>query len=155
MERSTWSPNSVHVQRLLKFIRKKGAVTPQMLVEFDGKNGRKLFTWDDEAAGEQWRAHEARMFLNTFRMLKDGIRIRAVINLPATEETGLEERAYYSVEEIADEPSLRAWVIADIVRRAKSLAAELRLWKLDREEQEEFFKAMRDAMERKVEAKVA
>ena len=157
MERGTWSARSPYVQKALKFVKRtagKGDL-PNLLVDWDRRNGRKLLTWDNSAASEQWRVYEARLFLNTFRLVTPKFRVRAYISVPANALSGLEERAYLDVESISESPGLRAAVIQDITRRMKSLAAELRMWKLDEAEQRNLFAELRQAMEPETNNKAA
>lgn len=124
-----------HVLRALRFIKSKGSVTPEQLVEWDSRNGRHLFTWDDAEAGEQWRVHEARLFFNRFRAKFDGMRIRAFINLPDPDSTE-KSRSYYPIQAITENLDMRQAVIHDLTRRITSLTSELRLWNLSASERQ-------------------
>lgn len=143
LDQGRWSVSVKHVRAALKFIKAKGAVTTEQLVEWDNRHGRQLFTWEDEVAGEHWRLHEARLFLNHFRAKFDGLRVRAFINVP--EQDG-QERAYYCVQEITKNESLRALVVADITKRMANLAKELRMWKLSEAERTRIILQLEEAM---------
>jgi hypothetical protein len=141
-----WSNENPHVQSILAFIRRKRNVTAPMLIEWDNAHGRHLFTWDDALAAEAYRIHEARMFLNTFRMIRDGLNVRAFINIPGSEgEEEIEDRdrLYHHAEDIAEDASLRAACIADLKKRMTRIGMQLRFWKLEYEEQQQFFVALK------------
>ena len=140
----SWSPTVPAVREAMKFIKRRGGqIDPEELVAWDASHGRRLFNWSDAHAAVAWRVHQARMFLNSFRSIIDGLRVRAYVNVPATEDT---ERSYYAVERISETPILRTRVIEDIVRRMASLASELKLWKLSAEEREAVFVILRKEM---------
>ena len=140
-----WSHSSTIVRRLIKWIKARGGkVSAEDIVAWDDQNGRRLFDWDEKRAAQQYRLAQARVFLNSFRSVIDGMRVRAFINVPETEET---ERAYYTVEYISQTPALRMRVIADISRRMKTMAGELKWWKLSLEEREAIIRPIMQAME--------
>lgn len=147
-EQTTWSMNADHVQRVLKFIRKRGkqGVTPEEIVAWDAAHGKRLFCWTDREAAAQWRLHQARMFLNCFRGVIDRMRVRQFINVPAGEETGLSERIYLDTQVISDDAKLRAWAIADLTRKAKVLMSELRFWKLSDAERAQVLDQLSEAL---------
>jgi hypothetical protein len=145
--RSTWSPQSKHVQRALKFIRNRGGEIPtEDLVAWDFTHGRHLFTWDDPKAAAEWRMQEARYFLSSFRATFNGYRVRAFISVGKNPEAGIERRGYRAVEEIADNPHMRQMVIDSLTARMANLASELKMWELSRKEQEKLFVRLREAM---------
>ena len=139
--------SALHVRRALKFIKSKGAVTAEQLVEWDASHGRRLFTWEEERAATEWRLQEARLFLNRFRAMFDGMRVRAFIHIREDAEAGIDRDAYYTVETIAKHEGMRAQVLADISRRMVGLASETKMWKLDTTEQDQLFDRLREAME--------
>ena len=143
---STWSGNTPHVRKALKFIRSKGAVTAEQLVEWDDRHGRRLFTWDEPDAAREWRLQEARFFLNRFRVKFEGMRVRAFIHIREDEEQGIEKDAYYTVASISGHPGMREQVLSDIERRMVSLAAELALWKLTPDERAALLARLEQAM---------
>jgi hypothetical protein len=117
-----------------------------MLIQWDNTHGRHLFTWDNELAAEAHRLYEARLFLNTFRLIRDGYNIRAFINIPGDEgddETEERDRLYHRSQDIAEDETLRTECIADLKKRMTRLGMQLRFWKLERDEQEQFFVALR------------
>lgn len=128
-----------HIRAALKFVKGRGSVTADELVEWDRSHGRHLFTWDDTEAAEDWRRHEARMFLNRFRAVFDGMRVRAFIHVREDEQADIDESGYVSVEAIAKHSGMREQVIGDITRRMQSLASELRMWNLSDAEQAALF----------------
>ena len=142
-----WRANRLQVQAALEFIKHKGAITAGQLVEWDDRHGRQLFTWDDGEAARLRRADEARRFLNRFRIFLNGVRVRAFINVHLDENGAVSDGAYYPVEVIAESPPLRARVIEDLTRRLASVAKELKMWRLDRAEQQGLFRRLRKAME--------
>jgi hypothetical protein len=142
----TWKVSTPHVRRALAFIKKRGAVTAEDLVAWDREHGRRLFDWNDATAAEEWRLHSARIFLNKFRAVFEGMRVRAHIHIHEDAEAGIDESAYYTVEAITKHAGMRAQVIDDITRRMKMLASELKMWKLSAEEQAQLFQRLAEAI---------
>lgn len=125
----TWKRTDPYVQACLTWIKRKGGtVTAEELVAWDFEHQRMLFDWNSETAAEQWRLHSARVFLNSFRGLVNGLRIRAFIHIPANEDTGTERPEYMSTTEISERPTARAWVLQNLRRRIETLASEIKLW---------------------------
>jgi hypothetical protein len=87
------------------------------------------------------------VFLNSFRAIIDGMRVRAFINLPADETDGPENRQYVGTEEISRNDAWRTKVIDMLVRKIKRMASELKMWKLDEHEREQVLAQLRQAME--------
>ena len=144
---SRWGTDSLFVRKALKFIKTKGAVTAEQLVEWDATHGRRLFTWDNADAADSYRIHEARLFLNSFRAKFDGMRVRAFTHVQEDETAGIEKSAYYTVETISKHPGMRAQVVSDITRRMAMLASELKMWKLSDTEREALFERLRKELE--------
>jgi hypothetical protein len=149
---STWRASAPHVRKALSWIKKRGSVNADDLVAWDRDHGRRLFDWDDPHAAEDWRRHQALLFLNRFRQMFEGMRVRAFIHIHADESAGIEESAYFGVEAITQHPGMRAQVIDDITRRMRMLASELKLWKLTPAEQAALFSRLADAMNAQQEA---
>ncbi len=146
-EERTWSVNTAHVRKAIAFIKKrKGGVTADELVAWDLENGRRLFDWDDETAAAQWRLQQARVFMNQFRGKFDKMRVRAFIHVREDAEAGIERSSYMTVEDIAAHPGMRDQVIEDIAKRMRSLASELRMWKLTDSEQADLFNQLRESL---------
>lgn len=144
----SWSIETPAVRKAVSFIRSRGGtVTADELVAWDAKHGRRLFNWNTEAAAADWRLYQARLFLNSFRSVIDGMRLRAYINVPAGEETGREEKAYVALSVISADQRQRAWAIKSIVRRMKVLASELRFFKLEAAERDAVIAELNEAME--------
>lgn len=144
---SSWRASSPDVRKMLAFIkRRKGRVNADDLVAWDRDHGRKLFQWDDPTAAKEWRLHQARLFLNRFRSMFEGMRVRAYIHIHEDAEAGIETSEYVNIETITQHPGMRAQVIEDITRRMKMLARELKLWKLNPEEQAALFRRLAEAM---------
>lgn len=147
---STWRVSAPHVRKAIAFVKtreKRGMVTnADDLVEWDLAHGRRLFDWDNASAAADWRLHQARLFLNRFRAMFDGMRVRAFIHISEDEQAGIDESGYVTVEGIAAHPGMRAQVIDDIVRRMKMLASELAMWQLEAGEQAAIFQQLADAM---------
>lgn len=143
--RGSWSPKNPTVVRALRFIAKKGSVTAEQLVDWDQRNGRQLFQWDDPLAAAAHRLHQARLFLNSFRLMLPTMRVRSFTNLPEDGVKG-SERAYFSVETITARPELRAAVVADLTARMTTLAMELRFWKLTDKERAKVIAQLDEAM---------
>ena len=143
---STWRTSAPHVRKALAFVKRKGSVTAEELVQWDGSHGRKLFDWDDPAAAEEWRRQQARCFLNRFRRVFEGMRVRAYIHIHEDTDAGIEASEYVNIESITQHPGMRAQVIADITGRMRMLARELKLWKLSHQEQAELFQRLAEAM---------
>lgn len=142
----SWSASAPHVRKAIAFIKRRGTVSADELVEFDRTHGRRLFDWNDPAAAEDWRKHQARLFLNSFRAKFEGMRVRAFVHIHEDADAAIESAGYVSVETIAQHPGMRAQVMADIVKRMKTLASELKMWKLSDDEQRSLFTQLADAM---------
>lgn len=153
-EMQSWSLDSDYVQRALSFIRKRGArgVTAELMVQWDSRNGRKLFNWNDQQAAEEWRLHQARRFLNSFRGVFERMCIRKFIHIPEGEETGLTEGRYLDVETISRDDKLRTWAIGDIMRRIERQASQLQFWRLEEAEREAIISQFRSWMNGKEKA---
>ncbi len=143
---TTWRASTPHVRKAIAFIKRKGAVTAEDLVVWDRDHGRKLFDWNDPQAAAEWRRQQARVFLNSFRKVFEGMRVRAYIHVHEDTEAGIDASEYVTVEAIAKHEGMRAQVIDDIQRRMKMLASELRLWKLTEAEQSALFDRLAEAM---------
>jgi len=135
-EQQNWSLNSDAVQAALRFIRKQGkkGVTAEDLVAWDAKHGKRLFRWNDERAAQDWRIHQARLFLNSFRGIFERMRVRKFMQIPANEDTGLTTAVYLDTQTISEDTKLRGWAIDNLTRKMQSLASELRFWKLTDDE---------------------
>lgn len=144
---SHWGINAPQVRKALKFIKNKGAVTAEQLVEWDATHGRRLFTWEEDKAATEWRLQEARFFLNRFRAQFEGMRVRAFIHVREDAEQGIDRDAYYTVETIAKHAGMRAQVLANISARMIGLASETKMWKLTDVEQDGLFGRLREAMD--------
>ena len=142
-----WGQNTTHVRKALKFIRNKGVVTAEQLVEWDASHGRRLFDWNNAEAGKQWRVHQARLFMNSFRAQFEGMRVRAIIHVDEDEEQGIDRGGYYPVEAISEHQGMRDQVVGDISRRMTVLASELKMWRLSEPERTALFERLRAAME--------
>jgi len=55
------------IRKALEFIKSKGAVTAEQLVEWDDSNGNRLFPWNGFATGELSRCEDAQLFLNVIK----------------------------------------------------------------------------------------
>ncbi len=137
LSQPTWSRDAVHVKKVLVWLKRRRAVTVEELVEWDREHGKRLFQWTDTQAALEWRKQQARVFLNTFRYLKDGLRMRAFINFHEDEEAGVGTREYYRVDVISKNERLRQIVIDDQMRRIDKAVAELNFWKLSAQEREQ------------------
>lgn len=143
---TTWSASAPHVRKAIAFIKRRGKVNADELVEWDRQNGRRLFDWNDQSAANDWRAHQARVFLNSFRAQFEKMRVRAFIHVREDAEADISDSGYVTVEAIAQHPGMRAQVVNDITRRMRVLASELRLWKLSPDEQQAIFDQLSEAM---------
>lgn len=143
---STWGASAPHVRRALAFIKQKGTVTADELVAWDRDHGQQLFDWNDPSAAEDWRHHQARLFLNSFRAVFEGMRVRGFIHIRKDEETNIGESGYVHVEAITQHSGMRAQVVGDITRRMRMLASELKMWKLTAEERADLFRRLAEAM---------
>lgn len=141
-----WRTNLPHVREALKYVKRRGHVTAEELVEWDRRHGRRLFNWEDPEAAEEWRKQQARLFLNRFRQQFDGMRVRAFIHVKEDADKGVERDAYYTIETIAQHRGMREQVIGDVTRRITSLSSELAMWRLSDAEQEALFARQREAM---------
>lgn len=145
----TWSVSDPYVRQALVCIKRGTITTADDLVTWDHDHGQRLFDWNDPTAAAWARKAQAVLFFNRFRGVFDRMRVRALIHVreDADAITPIEASGYFPVERIADHPGMRAQVIADLARRMKVLASELRLWKLTRNEQTELFQQLADAIE--------
>lgn len=145
---TTWRVSAPHVRKAIAFIkRKRGVVNADDLVAWDAANGRRLFDWDDPRAAGEWRLHQARLFMNRFRRVFDGKRVRAFIHIHEDSEADIHASGYVTVEAIAEHPGMRDQVIQDIARRMRMLASELKMWKLTQNEQAVLFAQLAEAMQ--------
>ena len=143
-EAPSWSLKSPAVQRAVNYIEKKGGrVTAEELVAYDATHGRRLFNWTEALAAHEWRLQQARSFLNSFRSVVDGMRVRGYINIPAMEDTGQERREYVTTDVISTTPQLRKWVIENCTKRAASVLSELKMWRLSEGERRAVLKQLR------------
>lgn len=134
-------------RKAITWIRKKGSVTAQMMVEWDERTpGPKFFEWDEARASHEWRLQQARFWLNKFRTKINGFRVRSFIHFDENEEMGIQD-GYVHIEEISANPTMRQAVIRDITKRMANLAAELKLWKLSEDERADILKRVSAAME--------
>lgn len=139
---TNWNVDNPYVVLALRYIRSRRSVTPMQLVTWDNSHGRNLFEWDDEQAGIDYRVHQARLFFNRLRLKIGEYRIREFINVPSEDE-----RAYFPIEKINEDPQAREAVIADLTRRMKTLAMELRFWKLSAPERRKILEKVRQILE--------
>lgn len=144
----TWSASSPHVRRALKWLRTRKSVTAEELIDWDRTHGGHLFfgRWSEQQAAHEWYLHQARVFLNSFRGIFEGKRVRAYIHINEDEAEGIAESGYVHVRDIAANRSMREQVIADISRRMRMLASELAMWKLSAKEQKALFAQLEEAM---------
>jgi hypothetical protein len=132
---------------LVAFIKRRGGrANAADLVAWDRDHGRRLFDWNQQTAADAWRLHQARLFLNRFRAIFEGMRVRAYIHIHEDAEAGIDASEYVNIEAITQHPGMRAQVIEDITRRMKMLARELKLWKLSQDEQAQLFRRLAEAM---------
>jgi hypothetical protein len=131
---------------MIAYVKKRGSVTAEELVDWDRTHGRLVFDWDDANAAEEWRKQQARCFLNSFRRVFEGMRVRAFIHIDEDETRHIDESGYFTVENIAAHPGMREQVVEDIMRRMKMMASELRMWKLSPAEQRVLFDQLAEAI---------
>jgi len=143
---STWRASAPHVRKALAFLKRKGSVTADELVAWDNTHGRRLFEWNDPEAAEDWRRHQARLFLNSFRAVFDGMRVRGYIHIRKDEATDIKASGYVNVDTITQHQGMRAQVVDDITRRMKMLASELKMWRLTPTERAVLFAQLAEAM---------
>jgi len=142
-----WRSKSPHVRKALLFIKRKKSVTADELVEWDREHGKNLFDWNNTSAADDWRHHQARVFLNSFRATFENMRVRGFIHIRKNADAEIDESAYVDVETITQHQGMRAQVVADIMRRIEMLTSELRMWKLTPQERDEFFERLNKALE--------
>lgn len=145
-EPTTWSASAPHVRKAIAFVKRKGSVNADELVEWDLTHGRRLFDWDDPSAATEWRLHQARVFLNSFRGMFEKMRVRAFIHVREDADSNIDQSGYVTVETIAGHAGMRAQVVSDITRRMRMLAAELAMWKLSRDERDDLFARLAEAI---------
>jgi len=150
-----WSASLPQVRQAVRFIKRRGRVTAEELVEWDARHGRRLFTWDETAAAALCRLQQAREFLNRFRAQLDGMRMRAFIHVREDEKRGVDAAAYYTVESISKHRGMREQVVADVMKRMESLASELRMWNLTRSERSALFVRLEAALDGEAAQKTA
>lgn len=141
-----WRTRSPHVRKALVFIKKRGSITAEELVEWDRTHGQSLFDWNNTSAAEDWRRHQARLFLNSFRTYFEKMRVRGFIHVREDAKANIAETAYVSVETITQHRGMREQVVADIIRRVEMLTSELRMWKLTPTERAHFFERLAKAL---------
>ena len=149
-EPTTWSASAPHVRKAIAFVRareKRGHVTnADDLVRWDLEHGRRLFDWNDPHAADEYRKEQARRFLNSFRAMFDGMRVRALIHVSEDADADITQSGYVTVEAISQHAGMRAQVIDDITRRMKMLANELKMWRITPKEQAALFERLAEAM---------
>lgn len=127
-----WDVTAPHVRKFLKWLgqryRAAQMVLPQEAVDWDARNGRKIFDWDDRRAAKAHRLYQARLFLNIFSEQFRGVKIAAFRNIAADPAQGI-ERGYYPATAINNRPELREKLIEDIERRILELTKQLKAWK--------------------------
>lgn len=143
-----WSRSSKHVRRSLQWIHRRKMVTAAELLAYDRQHGGHLFLnrWTPEDAAEEWYLHQARIFLNSFRGIFNGQRVRAFIHISEDAKAGITTPGYVTVEAISNHRGMRAQVIADITRRMEMLASELRMWHLSATERQMLFERLQAAI---------
>lgn len=145
-----WGRNSKAVRELTHWMNgheERGeAVTAEMIVQWDLSHGRRLFTWSNDTAATQYRLHEARLLMNTMRHKINNMRVRSYMAVRVESETGKTKRAYVSSQTVSLNEGLREQVLADLTKRMKSLASELRLWKLTERERQRILDELREAI---------
>lgn len=151
----SWAVDVPAVRKAIRYIKRRGSVTPDELVAWDAQNGKRLFDWNDPSAAEEWRRQQARLFLNSFRAQFEGMRVRAFIHVNENEAQQIEHSSYYTVEAIAAHDGMRAQVIADITGRMARLASELAMWRLTEAERNELFERLANMMNGHRERKTA
>lgn len=124
--------------------RKKGFLTPQLLVQQAARKGSKLhaeFEWDDSAAAQSWRIEQAQYLLRAIVLIRqpqngDPALVRAFVHLQDEDEGPI----YTSLSVAMGDAAMRAQVL----RRAWQ---ELEGWKRRYSEYEELahvFSAMEE-----------
>jgi hypothetical protein len=127
-----------------------GGLTPAALVEAARDPEHVLhpeFCWDDSEAAEKWREQQARVLINSIRIvvIDDGIEPKAVIAFISVEEKG--ERSYRPSSVVMADPDSRLFVLHEAL-------ASLEGWKrryAHLEELADIFAAI-DTTKRKVSA---
>lgn len=145
-EAAGWNAAAPHIRKMIQFVKRRGRVTAEELVEWDRAHGCRVFDWNDTSAAEEWRKQQARCFLNSFRRVFEGMRVRAFIHVREDETRQIAESGYVTVEAISAHAGMRDQVIEDITRRMRMLASELRLWKLSRPERDKLFRLLAEAI---------
>lgn len=103
-----------------------GELTPALVVNAARAKTHPLhdrFTWDNRAAGEQWRRHQAAELIRsvrlTYREATEDEKARSVRAFHAVR--GPAGHAYQPAEAVAADPFTRQLVLADMEREWKAL----------------------------------
>jgi hypothetical protein len=147
VQEGKWAVNAPAVRRCLKWLKRKGQdIDAADVVAWDCAHGKHLFEWDDETAAEEYRLHQARVFLGSFRSVINGMSVKVFRAIPANEAAGVEERTYFSTDTISQRADLRQIVIEDLTKRLLRMGSELKFWKLDETERQVILKALEAEM---------
>lgn len=158
-----WSGDAPQVKKAIRFIKQyeklHKTVPPEVLVEWDEQNGKRLFDWNDTRAAHAYRLHQARLFFNRFGGIAD-LRVRSKltgaasdperegwINLSPDAAAGITQRGYVSTETISQNPRMQEIVVDNIVRRMVTLARELQMWHLSAAQRKAIIRQIEEAME--------
>ena len=138
-----WSRKNAAVVRALAYIAKRrGKITAPRLVEWDDRNGRHLFQWDDALGAVAHRLYQARVFLNSFNEDRDGVRVKGFQSITADDG----ERAYYGIRRVIADDDLRARAIDLVVGRSETQLRTLKFWKLTPEQRAPILERLDAAM---------
>ena len=143
-----WSPSNPAVLKAYTYMQKhREHLTPSDLVEWDYRHGQQLFNWDDPSAAAEQRLYQARVFINTFRGVIDGVRVRSFISVPAPEaDTSGDTRFYVSTEIITQDLNMRQLCIDQLMRKIKRQLSEVKFWKLSDTERDDILAQLRAAI---------
>lgn len=108
--------------------RNGGVVTPGMVLDEARDEASVLhgaFTWDDGAAAEKWRVHEAQQLIREFRVtiVRDEQKVKtyAFVGLSTDRNEDARNNPYRLAEDVAKAPDLMAVAEADALGQLKAI----------------------------------
>ncbi len=87
---------------------KKGSLSPRELVNKARSKSSPIhdcFTWDDKKAGENFRVWQARKYIDSYKIVVQGQRVRAYHNIKVQFED-VKTQGYYGIEKVLSDKQL-------------------------------------------------
>lgn len=131
-----WGPKHYSVDAgvvariVIKLEKKYGICPPDALVQAGSRENspiHRLFTWEDEIAAQKWRRQEARMIIDSIRIVQEetGEQVQAFYNVKVTQGEEVHQ-GYVSMSVVAEDPELQEQAIEDALRYLKAFQRRYR-----------------------------